>query len=74
VRFSVDENPNKQGKFLIGTGHPVVSPEQLREYPSLQLVVMNPVYVPEITQTVERLGVHAEITTVNELLTAPRCK
>ena len=47
----------------------MLAPEQLREYSSLQLVVMNPVYVPEITQTLEDLGVHAEITTVNELLT-----
>jgi len=69
IQFSVDINPNKQGKFLIGTGHPVLGPEQLREYPALYLVVMNPVYVPEITQTLDQLDVRAEITTVNELLT-----
>jgi hypothetical protein len=74
VSFSIDVNPNKQGRFLIGTGHPVVGPEHLRDHASVQLIVMNPVYVPEITQTVERLGVHAEITTVNELLTPPRSR
>lgn len=70
VGFAVDVNPNKQGKFLVGTGHAVVGPEQLRNYSSLQLVVMNPVYVPEITKTVESLGVDAQIISVNDLLGA----
>jgi len=68
VEFAVDVNPNKQGKYLVGTGHAVVGPEQLRNYSSLQLVVMNPVYVPEITKTVEALDVDAQIISVNDLL------
>jgi hypothetical protein len=70
VEFAVDVNPNKQGKFLVGTGHAVVGPEQLRSYSSLQLVVMNPVYLPEIKKTVEALGVDAQIISVNDLLGA----
>jgi hypothetical protein len=70
VAFAVDVNPNKQGKFLVGTGHPVVGPGQLCNYSSLQLVVMNPVYVPEITRSVEALGVDAQIISVNDLLGA----
>ncbi|MEO8693502.1 MAG: class I SAM-dependent methyltransferase [Acidimicrobiales bacterium] len=70
VEFAVDVNPNKQAKFLVGTGHAVLGPEQLRNYSSLQLVVMNPVYVPEITQAVEALGLDAQITSVNDLLGA----
>jgi hypothetical protein len=70
VEFAVDVNPNKQGKYLVGTGHAVVGPEQLREHSSLQLVVMNPVYVAEITTTVEALGVDAQIISVNDLLGA----
>jgi len=70
VAFAVDVNPNKQGKFLVGTGHAVVGPEQLRNQSSLQLVVMNPVYVPEITRSVEALGVDAQIISVNDLLGA----
>ncbi|MEO5839003.1 MAG: class I SAM-dependent methyltransferase [Acidimicrobiales bacterium] len=72
VKFTVDVNPNKQGKFLVGTGHAVVGPEQLRNYPSLQLIVMNPVYMPEIAQAIETIGVHAQITSVNDLLTTER--
>ena len=70
VAFAVDVNPNKQGKFLVGTGHAVVGPEQLRGHESLQLVVMNPVYIPEISQSVEALGVDAQIISVNDLLEA----
>jgi len=70
VGFAVDVNPNKQGKFLVGTGHAVVGPEQLRNHSSLQVVVMNPVYVPEITKTIEALGADAEIISVNDLLGA----
>ncbi|MEO5841221.1 MAG: class I SAM-dependent methyltransferase [Acidimicrobiales bacterium] len=70
VELAVDVNPNKQGKFLVGTGHAVVGPEQLVGYSSLQLVVMNPVYVPEITRTVEGLGLDAQIISVNDLLGA----
>ena len=47
----------------------MVGPEQLRDHPSLQLIVMNPGYMPEIAQTIERFGVHAQITSVNDLLT-----
>jgi hypothetical protein len=72
VDFAVDLNPNKQGKFLVGTGHVVLAPEQLREYSSLLLVVMNPVYVSEVTRIVEGLGIDAQITSVNDLLQLDR--
>jgi hypothetical protein len=68
VDFTVDVNPNKQGKFLVGTGHAVHAPEQLRHHASLQLVVMNPVYVSEVTRIVNDLGIDAQITSVNDLL------
>jgi hypothetical protein len=68
VDFAVDVNPNKQGKFLVGTGHPVHAPEQLRDYSSLLLVVMNPAYMSEVKHIVEGLGIDAEITSVNDVL------
>jgi hypothetical protein len=70
VEHAVDVNPNKQGKFLVGTGHPVLGPEALRGQAALHLVVMNPVYVPEISQTVASMGIDAEISSVNDLLGA----
>jgi cyclopropane fatty-acyl-phospholipid synthase-like methyltransferase len=56
VAAVVDINPHKQGKAMPGTGHPVVSPESLVESPPDLVIVMNPVYVPEITSTLHSLG------------------
>ena len=56
----VDINPAKQGKYLPGTGHPIVAPASLvgRE---VVLLVLNPNYLREIEQTVARLRLDAEI-------------
>jgi SAM-dependent methyltransferase len=60
----VDINPHKQGKFLPGTGHPVVGPDALPALAPAEVVVMNPVYVPEIRRTLEALGLRTEIKSV----------
>lgn len=44
----VDVNPYKQGKYLPGTGHPVVSPHDLPKYNIKTLILMNPNYRQEI--------------------------
>ena len=61
VAAAVDINPYKQGKFLPGTGHPVVSPESLVERPPEIVVVMNAVYSREVTLTLKALGLEPEI-------------
>jgi hypothetical protein len=71
VELTVDVNPNKQGRFLVGTGHPVVGPEALRGYRDLPVIVMNPVYLTEVANSLRRLDIHAEITSANELLRGP---
>ena len=53
----VDINPHKQGRFLPGTGHAVVSPEQLREQPPETILAMNPVYCAEIETRLRTAGV-----------------
>jgi SAM-dependent methyltransferase len=40
----VDINPRKQGKFVPGTGHEIVSPDQLEARRVSSVVVMNPNY------------------------------
>jgi hypothetical protein len=49
IRFLIDINPAKQGKFVAGTGHPIVSPSYLREHGSriAGIVNMNPNYLEE---------------------------
>ncbi len=46
----VDVNPNKQGQFLAGTGHPIVNPESLSQRNIRTVVVLNPNYCHEIRQ------------------------
>jgi SAM-dependent methyltransferase len=48
INCLVDVNPNKQGHFLPGTGHPIVSPESLKERGIRTIVVLNPNYCDEI--------------------------
>ncbi len=55
VRYVVDINPNKQGTFLPGTGHPILAAEALRDDPVRHLVIMNPNYLDEISAQVALL-------------------
>lgn len=48
VRRVVDINPAKQGRFLAGTGHPIVAPGALSDDPPDIVVLMNPIYRHEI--------------------------
>lgn len=43
----VDINPNKQGHFIPGTGHPIVSPRELVERKIAAAILMNPNYLVE---------------------------
>ena len=44
----VDLNPQKQGRFLPGTGHPIVAVSDLRERAISGVVLMNANYETEI--------------------------
>jgi SAM-dependent methyltransferase len=60
----VDINPHKQGKFMAGTGHPIVAPEALTERPPDVVIAMNPVYGEEIRRSLRDLGIDAELMAV----------
>jgi SAM-dependent methyltransferase len=64
IEYVVDVNPYKHGKFMAGTGHPVVAPGFLREYRPDLVIAMNPVYVEEIGSELAALGLDAELDTV----------
>lgn len=61
VTAAVDINPYKQDKFLPGSGHPVVGPDALAEMKPDLVIVMNPIYVPEIAEMLHGLGLNPEI-------------
>jgi SAM-dependent methyltransferase len=57
----VDTNPSKQGRYLAGTGHEIVSPADLVKMDVSSVVVLNPNYCAEIRKTLAdfrvRIGV-----------------
>jgi hypothetical protein len=61
VRYVVDVNPAKQGRYLPGSGHRIVSPEFLRESPVAGVLLMNPNYLDENVQLMKRLGVSSRL-------------
>jgi len=60
----VDINPFKQGKYLPGAGHRVVAPETLKQAPPDTVIVMNPVYLPEIGAQLSEMGLTPELVAV----------
>jgi SAM-dependent methyltransferase len=64
VGYAVDINPNRHGTFMAGTGHEIVGPDFLVNYQPDLIIVMNPIYAPEIQRDLDRLGVTAELVTV----------
>lgn len=61
VSAVVDINPYKQGKFMPGTGHPVIAPEALVADPPDLVIVMNPIYAGEVAAKLRTLGLEPEI-------------
>jgi SAM-dependent methyltransferase len=64
VACVVDVNPFRQGKFMIGTGHEIVAPESLADSAPDVVIVMNPIYVDEIRDQLDGMGLRPEITSV----------
>lgn len=64
VRAVVDVNPRKHGRYVAGVALPIVPPEALREAQPGLIIVMNPLYEPEIRHTVQALGLDAEVRAV----------
>lgn len=60
----VDINPHKQGKHLPGTGHEVIGPEALKAAPPDAVIVMNPIYLPEIGAQLRGMGLTPELVAV----------
>jgi SAM-dependent methyltransferase len=61
ISAAVDINPYKQGKFTPGSAHPVIAPEALAENPPDLVIVMNPIYVPEVERTLASFGLSPEV-------------
>lgn len=64
IDYAVDVNPFKHGMYMAGTGQQIVPPTFLKEYEPELVVVMNPVYIEEISRSIEELGITAEVVAV----------
>ncbi len=64
IEYVVDINPLKHGRFMPGTGHPIVGPEFLQTYRPTHVIVMNPIYCDEISRDLDRLSLAPEILAV----------
>lgn len=52
LEYAVDMHPAKQGRFVPGTAQEILAPQALAAYRPDTIVVMNPVYMREIRETV----------------------
>jgi len=56
-----DVNPAKQGRFLVGTGHPILPPAALAGRGVRHVLVLNPNYADEIRAAATALGLPAAV-------------
>ncbi len=52
----VDQNPDKHGRYVSGTGQLIVSPESLRDGSVREVVLMNGIYAGEVRERLAALG------------------
>jgi SAM-dependent methyltransferase len=67
VEYVIDINPKKQGTFMAGTGHKIVSPEFMKKVTPDVIIAMNPVYIQEITSRMAIMDITARLLSVNEM-------
>ncbi len=64
IDYIVDLNPQKQNKYIPGTGQLVIQPEQVAELAVQRVLVMNPLYLHEIETMLTRMGIALQVTAV----------
>jgi hypothetical protein len=60
VKWVVDVNPKKHGKYIAGQGQRIVPVEYLRDHPVDTIIVANPIYRDEIAAITARVGLDPE--------------
>ena len=60
----VDRNPHKRGRFVPGTGQPIVAPADLVAQPPDLVLVMNPLYRDEVAAELTALGIRCDVEAV----------
>jgi len=58
ISYIIDINPQKQNKFLPGTGHPIIGYHELLQKNIRSVIILNPNYRQEIEKLLGLLGVN----------------
>ncbi|MGH9908057.1 MAG: methyltransferase, partial [Pyrinomonadaceae bacterium] len=61
VEYVVDINPNKWGMYVAGAGQEIVSPQSLVEYRPDYVLLMNPIYEPEVHEMIGALNLNPQV-------------
>lgn len=64
IAYVVDVNPNRHGFYMAGTGQEIVSPEFLRHYQPDAVILMNRVYLDEVSRNLAHLELNPHILTL----------
>ena len=64
IKYAIDINPRKNGKFVAGAGQKIVAPDELTNHCPDTVIIMNPLYESEIRKTVLELGLAPDILVV----------
>jgi hypothetical protein len=64
IKYVVDINPHKQGKYVAGTGQKILPPEFLRKNQPETVIVMNPIYLEEIQRILTQMKVPSKVIAV----------
>jgi len=61
VRYVVDLNPRKHGRFIAGGGQEIVPPSFLKGREIDAVILMNPIYEKEVRELLGSLDLHPEL-------------
>ncbi|MEM7315689.1 MAG: methyltransferase, partial [Planctomycetota bacterium] len=64
VEFVIDINPDKAGKYVSGTGHRIIHPDELRTVIPGTILVSNPNYLSDIQSTLGDLQLNCEVVCI----------
>jgi len=65
IEYVVDINPYKQNTFLPGNGQQVVLPEFLVTYRPDVVILMNPIYLTEVSKNLANLGLDPHLISID---------
>ena len=57
----VDLNPRKQGRYIAGSGHEIITPEELVQKRVKSVVLMNPNYLDEVRKLLKRERIEVKV-------------